>query len=81
MQGLSGKPSLFHTVRADDSSSAGCTAALTVRAYGRPETRYDSRMLVLVRPPVVVVARPAIASRRLEVDSVLRAALPAQDGW
>jgi hypothetical protein len=54
---------------------------LTVRAYGRPETRYDSRMLVLVRPPVVVVARPAIASRRLEVDSVLRAALPAQDGW
>jgi dimethylargininase len=27
------------------------------------------------RPPVVVVARPAVASRRLEVDSVLRAAL------
>jgi dimethylargininase len=27
------------------------------------------------RPPVVVVARPAVASRRFEVDSVLRAAL------
>jgi dimethylargininase len=27
------------------------------------------------RPPVVVVARPAVTSRRLEVDSVLRAAL------
>jgi dimethylargininase len=31
--------------------------------------------LVLDRPPVVLVARPALASRRLEVESVLRAAL------
>jgi dimethylargininase len=31
--------------------------------------------VLLDRPPVVVVARPAVASRRLEVESVLRAAL------
>jgi dimethylargininase len=46
-----------------------------------PDATFVSDSLVALapvlpdRPPVVVVARPAVASRRLEVDSVLRAAL------
>jgi dimethylargininase len=48
-----------------------------------PDATFVSDALVALapalpdRPPVVVVARPAVASRRLEVDSVLRAALPS----
>jgi dimethylargininase len=47
-----------------------------------PDATFVSDSLVALapvlpdRPPVVVVARPAVASRGLEVDSVLRAALP-----
>jgi dimethylargininase len=47
-----------------------------------PDATFVSDSLVALapvlpdRPPVVVVARPAVASRRLEVDSALRAALP-----
>jgi dimethylargininase len=47
-----------------------------------PDATFVSDSLVVLvpvlpdRPPVVVVARPAVAPRRLEVDSVLRAALP-----
>ena len=46
-----------------------------------PDATFVSDSLVALAPllpdrgPVVVVARPAVASRRLEVDSVLRAAL------
>jgi dimethylargininase len=46
-----------------------------------PDATFVSDSLVALaavvpdRPPVVVVARPAVAARRLEVDSVLRAAL------
>ena len=46
-----------------------------------PDATFVSDSLVALtpvlpdRPPVVVVARPAVASRRLEVESVLRAAL------
>jgi len=47
-----------------------------------PDATFVSDTLVAVaslapgRPPVVVVARPALASRRLEVDSVLQTARP-----
>ena len=47
-----------------------------------PDATFVSDSLVVLvpvlpdRPPVLVVARPAVAPRRLEVDSVLRAALP-----
>jgi dimethylargininase len=47
-----------------------------------PDATFVSDSLVALppvvpdRPLVVVVARPAVASRRLEVDSVLRASLP-----
>ena len=47
-----------------------------------PDATFVSDSLVALAPvrpggpPVVVVARPAVASRRLEVESVLRAALP-----
>jgi dimethylargininase len=46
-----------------------------------PDATFVSDVLVALapvapeKPPVVVVARPAVPSRRLEVDSVLRAAL------
>src|ERR1035437_8827910 len=46
-----------------------------------PDATFVSDSLVALapvlpdRPPVVVVARPAVSSRRLEVESVLRAAL------
>jgi dimethylargininase len=49
---------------------------------GLPDATFVSDALVALaplrpdRPPVAVVARPAVASRSLEVDSVLRAALP-----
>ena len=48
---------------------------------GLPDATFVSDSLVALapilpdRPPVVVVARPAVPSRRLEVNSVLRAAL------
>jgi dimethylargininase len=47
-----------------------------------PDATFVSDALVALAPvlpggpPIVVVARPAVASRRLEVDSVLRASLP-----
>jgi dimethylargininase len=47
-----------------------------------PDATFVSDSLVALapvltdRPPIVVVTRPAVASRRLEVDSVLRATFP-----
>jgi dimethylargininase len=71
-----------HVAFCEALEAAGLPLLRLPEELGMPDSTFVSDTLVALapvlpgQPPVVVVARPAVASRRLEVDSVLWAALP-----
>jgi dimethylargininase len=77
-----GRARAEHAAFCEALETAGLTLLRLPEEPDLPDATFVSDTLVGLapllpgRPPVVVVARPAVASRRLEVESVLRASLP-----